>query len=512
MQCEQQLSLLPESKIQLFEGDCLDVMRGMADNSIDFICCDPPYALTGKSGKGGFMGKEWDSSIPGVDIWKEALRICKPGSMLAAFGGSRTHHHLMIALEQAGWAIRDVIMWLYGQGFNKGLNIGKHVSQFDGYNTSLKPSYEPIILCMKPLDGTFAQNALKWGVAGMNVDQCRVPVYTQKRPSDILISKKENRWASENIPYNISANHVVSTVKQKTLEIKGCTATENVNTMGLEQEIKSLTDINTTCTGCSVIPSKVANESSYSNMLKSGKMSMDQNQKDMSFTTSTTIPSITELKTCSLCPEEITLATTNQNTNQTKNEKQNTQKEKENNEQGSRYPSNIILDESSAELLDQQSGFSKPCKPCVGGIRKNGKKGLLDFKKGSSPSYPVIRGDSGGASRFFFCAKASSSERNKGLEGMPLKEQVCYGEMKGTENHAPNRSNKVQNNHPCVKPLSLMRYIIKLLAPPGNPTCLDCFAGSGTTLLACKELGIDCIGIEKEPEYCEIIRKRLNIV
>lgn len=342
MQCEQ-LSLLPQPTIKLFEGDCLDVMRGLADNSIDFVVCDPPYALTGKSGKGGFMGKEWDSSIPGVDVWKEALRICKPGSMLAAFGGSRTHHHLMIALEQAGWEIRDVMMFLYGTGFPKSLNIGKHVPGFEGYLTQLKPAYEPIILCMKTLDGTYAQNAMKWGVAGMNIDSCRIPT--------------NDNWVRDR--------------------------TNDPSDMGMWKGKK-----------------KILQESNLNG----------------------------------------------------------------------RYPSNIILDECSAEMLDQQSGVQ--------------------------------------ASRFFYTAKASASERNKGLEGMPLKKKSgCYGEFKDGTHYKEER----QNFHPTVKPLSLMRYIIKLLAPPVSPTCLDCFAGSGTTLLACKELGVDCIGIEKEPEYCEIIRKRLKI-
>lgn len=386
MQCEQ-LSLLSTPTAQLFEDDCLNVMRGMADNRIDFCVTDPPYALTGKSGKGGFMGKEWDSSIPGVDIWKEVLRICKPGSMLAAFGAPRTHHHLMAALEESGWILKDVMMWINGQSFPKGLNIGKHVPGFEGYNTNLKSSYEPIILCMKPLEGTYAKNALKWGVAGMNVEKCRV--------------------------------------------------------------LRNVEDIS----GWSISGSKQSE-----NNCMSGK-------------------------------------------NYARNPKPDNQL--------GRYPSNVILDETSAEMLDQQSGNRPSCKK--ENIHNYQENLNGNFRK-SDWNEKNTYSDSGGASRFFYTAKASTSERNKGLEGMPLKEQACYGEMKGTENHAPNRSNKVQNNHPCVKPLSLMRYIIRLLAPPGNPTCLDCFAGSGTTLLACKELGIDCIGIEKEPEYCEIIRKRVNIV
>src|SRR5215510_8015947 len=147
----------------IINADCLDEMGQMASNSIDCIVTDPPYGLH-------FMGKDWDGRIPAIEIWAEALRVAKPGAHLLAFGGSRTHHHLMCAIEGAGWEIRDVIMWIYGSGFPKSHN---HFG-IPGYGTALKPAYEPIILAMKPCDGTFAQNAEKWGVAGINIDECRI--------------------------------------------------------------------------------------------------------------------------------------------------------------------------------------------------------------------------------------------------------------------------------------------------------------------------------------------------
>jgi site-specific DNA-methyltransferase (adenine-specific) len=118
-----------------------------------------------------------------------------------------------------------------------------------------------------------------------------------------------------------------------------------------------------------------------------------------------------------------------------------------------------------------------------------------------------VESSSGGASRFFYCAKASSSERNRGLEGLPLKE--CDNWPQDLDPGATRKANPRANNHPTVKPLALMKYILKLLAPPGNPICLDPFAGSGSTLVAAKELGISCIGIEKEVEYVEIASKRI---
>lgn len=377
----------------LKHGDCLIEMMRMEPNSIDFIITDPPYGLH-------FMGKDWDGKVPSVDIWQEALRVAKPGAMLAAFGGSRTHHHLMIALEKAGWEIRDVVMFLYGSGFPKSLNIGKAIDKakgeirevigrkegerykyefksdfneenktsrlgrgdagiltapssdlaktFDGFGTALKPAYEPIIIAMKPLDGTFAQNAEKWGVAGINVDESRIP----------------------------------SELPEGRLRHGGGKHSEHIKQLNPDAR----------------------------NEIPSG-----------------------------------------------------------------RWPANVILDEEAGAMLDEQSGISKSSNA----IRKNNRP-LANCLGKYNPDETHGFNDSGGASRFFYCAKASSRERGEG------------------------------NSHPTVKPIALMKYIIKLLAPPGDPILLDPFAGSGSTLIAAKELGVRFIGIEKEKEYCEIAERRLD--
>ncbi len=147
----------------------MDLLPHFAPSSVDGCLCDPPYGL-------GFMGKDWDHGVPGSAVWAQVLRILKPGAMLLAFGGTRTHHRLMCAIEDAGFEIRDVIMWIYGSGFPKSLDIGKAtgLTGFSGYGTALKPAYEPIIVAMHPCDGTFAANALKHGVAGMNIEASRV--------------------------------------------------------------------------------------------------------------------------------------------------------------------------------------------------------------------------------------------------------------------------------------------------------------------------------------------------
>lgn len=149
--------------LMIIHGDCLEEMRKMEPNSISAIVTDPPYGLS-------FMGKGWDNAVPGFEYWSEAIRICRPGGYLLALGGSRTFHRLACAIEESGFEIRDTIMWIYGSGFPKSHN---HFG-LEGFGTALKPSYEPIIMAMKPCDGTFKQNAEKWGQAGINIDACRV--------------------------------------------------------------------------------------------------------------------------------------------------------------------------------------------------------------------------------------------------------------------------------------------------------------------------------------------------
>jgi site-specific DNA-methyltransferase (adenine-specific) len=175
--------------IDLRHGDCRTVMATMEPESVDAIVSDPPYGL-------GFMGKEWDHGVPGVTFWVEALRVAKPGAHLLAFGGTRTFHRLACAIEDAGWEIRDCIMWVYGSGFPKSHNVSKAIDkaagaqreiigqstkpsteeakQWDGYGTALKPAWEPIIVARKPLIGTVAENVLRYGTGAINVDACRI--------------------------------------------------------------------------------------------------------------------------------------------------------------------------------------------------------------------------------------------------------------------------------------------------------------------------------------------------
>ena len=201
-------------KVSLHLGECLDVLRSMADNSVDAVVTDPPYGLS-------FMGKRWDYDVPATEVWAECLRVLKPGGHLLAFAGTRTQHRMAVRIEDAGFEIRDMIAWVYGSGFPKSLDVSKAIDraagaerevvgvhrrhgggsaesgslsgplgtlselpltapatpeaqQWAGWGTALKPALEPITVARKPLEGTVAANVLAHGTGALNIDGCRV--------------------------------------------------------------------------------------------------------------------------------------------------------------------------------------------------------------------------------------------------------------------------------------------------------------------------------------------------
>lgn len=391
---------------KILHGDCFKVMREMPNNNVDTVITDPPYGLS-------FMGKKWDYEIPSIEIWQECLRVAKPGAILLCFGGTRTYHRMACAIEDAGWQIRDCLMWIYGSGFPKSHRIAhdferrlcekiKGTWYYKGtkekmrreppfkdadaniwaeVGTGLKPAVEPIICAMKPLEGTFAENALKWGVAGLWIDGARVKLKNENPPSG-------------------SAKRVYK------------------NNQYTEQKI-------------------------YGN--------------------NKTTPA-----------------------------------------QG-RFPANVILDEEAGKMLDEQSGKRQG----TGMSNKKSGKGCWPYGSTEVSGYK----DKGGASRFFYCAKASKAERNAGCEGLEVKQTKGGGGMNNTEDDVCGKYGSIKsaghNHHPTVKPLKLMEYLCKLTRTPTGGVVLDPFCGSGTTCIAAIHTNRGYIGIEREPEYVEIARARL---
>ena len=227
--------------MKLLLGDCLDKLKELEDNSIDSIVTDPPYGLS-------FMNNKWDYDVPKKKIWKECMRVLKPGGYLLAFAGSRTYHRMAVRVEDAGFEIRDQIMWVYGSGFPKSYNIGKAVdeklgntreiigekhrgdvqkakqngsgyladpanrnntkqfgygteiitkgnTEWEGWGTALKPAHEPIVMARKPFSGTVADNVLEWGTGGINIDDSRIG--TDERTYDLKGGENLNKLSRE---------------------------------------------------------------------------------------------------------------------------------------------------------------------------------------------------------------------------------------------------------------------------------------------------------------------------
>jgi len=437
----------------LLVGDCVEQMKTLEANSVDAIVTDPPYGLE-------FMGKAWDGfGTPlGFQTWseqwaREAFRVLKPGGHLLAFGGTRMYHRLAAGIEDAGFEIRDTLMWLYGSGFPKSLDVSKAIDKaagaqrevvggsannrnrglhdynsvgdfgsdanitissteagkkWQGWGTALKPAVEPIVLARKPLIGTVAENVLTHGTGALNIDASRIGTDdTRSKSSPTALGKmNDDGWEAKPV---------------------------------------------------------IAGSAS------------------------------------------------------------------------GRWPANILLDEEAAALLDEQSGVSASPAP----YRNTDSSGQSVFGVGGV-SHDKEFGDRGGASRFFYVAKAGRAERNFGLDGFAAtRRATSYGSMRkpqcnvcGTraidwekttigpscdhddwnyvEQTADGKhpGNPERNIHPTVKPVDLMRYLIRLVTPKGG-TVLDPFMGSGTTAVAAIGEGVNWIGCEREPEYVAIIEARI---
>ena len=433
-------------EFELIHGDCLAEMPNLPEAFFDSVVCDPPYGLS-------FMGKDWDHGIPGPHFWREALRVAKPGSYLVAFGGTRTFHRLTCAIEDAGWEIRDCLMWLYGSGFPKSLDVSKAIDksagaerpvigtwrprgtarpkadgrggyrgktagigshadafngelsitgpatdaakQWEGWGTALKPAWEPIILARKPLIGTVAANVLEHGTGGINIDGCRIPT---------------------------------SAADAK--------ARERANTPN-------------------------------SGRMKAGGSPIG------TFVRSSATGAMDTTK--------------------------------------GRWPANLILDEEAARVLDEQSGYLKSG---IAGVRRKPHSSVAMHSLGMKGAQEVGYDDGGGASRFFYVTKASRKEREYGCDDLPLNspgETVGrVDESLGTKSPraGAGRTSGSRNHHPTVKPVALMRWLCRLVTPPGG-VVLDPFMGSGSTGIAANQEDFDFVGIELCAEYVEIARKRL---
>lgn len=415
--------------IRILQGDCREVMKTLDENSVDSIVCDPPYELTTKRPGGrseatkgavmrGFMGMKWDGTGVANDpeTWRQALRVLKPGGYLLAFGGTRTFHRMVCAIEDAGFELRDCIgnanegetielvlrdcpwlmAWVYGSGYPKSRN-----GEWGG--TALKPAWEPICMARKPLIGTIEANWLEFGTGALNIEASRIDI-----GDEVIEPTGKGAMPARHSP----------------------------------DEPRDAAPIAERQAGLGRWPANVVHDGSDG-----------------------------VLAAFPEAPGQIADASSSSSSRKTQNV------------YGAMKSGNGRDGEASAE---------------------NDNDGSVGFKM--KPG--ARRGDEGSAARFFYSSKASRQDRNEGLDGMEERMPHPPSADGRAWDVAGSRSKPRANHHPTVKPTDLMRYLCRLVTPPGG-VVLDPFMGSGSTLKAAELEGFSAIGIELDPEYVEIARRRI---
>ena len=483
--------------MKLLLGDCLDKLKELDDNSIDSIVTDPPYGLS-------FMGKKWDYDVPSQEIFEECLRVLKPGGHLLSFAGSRTYHRMAVRIEDAGFEIRDQIMWIYGSGFPKSHNIGKAVDKIGGNNITW-----------------FGEWLKNWRTEN-NIPQSKIAKLFPSKTGG-LTGCVSNWELGKNIPTIEEYNKIVETFNLpfKTLEElerevigkknSGCfNNEEDRHTIGASKSVEvDITKGSSPYEGWGTAL-KPAHEPIVM-ARKPFKGSVAQN--------------VLEWGTGGINIDESRIRTDEVITTHARNSKsehfgqiQNHGTYQSKGQVLGRFPANIIFDEEAGKILDEQSGISKSSGGS-GELSKGalGKNVYGKYENNILASNAGGLGDIGGASRFFYCPKTSKTDRNEGLDAFEVKQTVGggggIGNYQDDVNSASGKfgSEKApsKNNHPTVKPTDLMLYLIRMVTPKSG-TILDPFMGSGSTGKAAVRGGFDFVGIEREQDYKNIAEARIQ--
>ena len=478
-------------KVEIKQGDSWEHLKQLPDNSIGSLVTDPPYLID-------FMGREWDSkNSPAGDkeFWSLVLQKMKHGAHGVVFGHSRQHHRVMVALEDAGFEIRDVMMWMYGQGFPKNHNIGKAVdkiqsnqrqvvgkgqhtnihsfgkpdaytgtdtrpditvgsSEWEGWGTALKPAYEPIILVRKPLEKklSIAKNCIKHGVGGINIDASRVSY------------EKDDSNPATNPLYRAENDYKKPQDNGKTTsDVNGFTNSTNPVVPTGRFPANVLLSHHPECkqTG-------LTTETYQVNVLEGGASHFGQ-QKRPDYKGHKVEVHTKHYE----CHDDCPIKTLDGQAPQA----------------GSAF---------SATRKKDTTGGSGASWVKAGGNQEGEDNGYYDLPAG--------------ASRFFYQPKISTKERNWGCGSLPTKQTKGGG---GTNGKVATAYGSVKapakNHHPTVKPVALMKYLVSLITPKGE-TVLDPFMGSGSTGMACVLTDNDFIGFDLSQEYCNIAQHRINYV
>ena len=453
---------------KIYNEDCLVQLDQMKENCIDSIVTDPPYELN-------FMGKGWDNA--GVsfnkETWQKCLRVLKPGGYLLAFGGSRTFHRIAVAIEDAGFEIRDTIMWIYGMGFPKSMDISKQIDKKGGNDYSkqfakdLKQARENRNLTIKYCDDKYCNGSTNWSWYEGRKDGCRVPDY--KTYLEIIKEFPELEKYRELIKE--AEREVIGTKKGV-----GCfTNDEHYTVGGTKTNDIDITAPSTDLAkqwqgwGTALKPSfepivvarKPFKGSLVDNVIEWGVGGINIDECRVDAETNRRMCGTTEKS-----GETSFILGAREETYTNKG----------------RFPANTILTYNQVTFDEVCGGFP------------NTKSGV--------------------ASRYFYCAKASKKDRDEGLDEFK-QQRVNDGRKKDIDNAFQRGTTLRHNTHPTVKPTELMQYLVRLVTPNGG-TVLDPFMGSGSTGKAVayenqeRNKDYKFIGIELNKEYCEIAKARIN--
>lgn len=433
----------------IINADCIEAMRNMDEASVSAIITDPPYGLS-------FMGKEWDHGVPGVPFWTEALRVLKPGGHALIFGGTRTFHRLACAVEDAGFEIRDCLSWMYGQGFPKSLDVSKAIDR------RRVEDLEPMRVVCRFLRAAMDAAELKsHDLAPLFECHPRLIDHWAARDTDSQPSLPTcEQWATLR---GHGALALGSEMDAEVWRLNGRKGTPGENWSKHERvgEYESDTPgfvghrFRAPVSKAAGITAPATDAAKlwhgYGTALKPAWEPIIVARKPLA---GTVAANCQEHGTGALnvdgCRIESGSDYHDLHVTQGGNRQQAFGMKERKFEPGpGRWPANVVLDEEAGAMLDEQSGD----------------------RPGRS-----------GASRFFYCAKASKRDRGEG------------------------------NNHTTVKPVELMRWLVRLVSGPDPKTnlILDPFAGSGTTGVACKLEGVPFVLIEREAEYVKIIKNRLR--
>lgn len=429
-------------------GDCRLALLAYDGETFDSCVTDPPYEL-------GFMGKAWDASGVAFDpeTWRQVFRVLKPGAHLLAFGGTRTYHRMVAAIEDIGFEIRDCITWHYGSGFPKSHNLsGEH----EGWGTALKPASEPIVVARKPFRGTVAQNVAKHGTGAINVAGCRVdsgPPRTTHADGSFSTGLAGYEGGFKGMEHDVPAGRWPPNVL--------LTHSADCVRVG-ERSVE-----------CKQIDGAARTEATDEGKARGyGSMSGSRG-----------LPSTTETVPAYDCAPDCPVALMDRQSGDAR----------------SAYPNNpaAAANYAGADVA-----------PGIFGGDKAGAS--YSDSGGASRFFPTFEWSAEDDAPFMYCAKAATAERDAGLSHRARKRvtsKINRGNGTGERFDGGPTATRA-NDHPTVKPIALMRWLCRLVTPKGG-LILEPFAGSGTTIVAALREGMRARGVELDAKHIEFARERI---